>query len=358
MSANLNNITNTENQNEMNKNATNKTKHHVFLRILLVMLTALLALVICIIIGARIYFRTPAKDYYKHSQKAFLIPDIDNDFIPQGLAYNENDGYFLITGYMKDGSASPIYIADKSGNIISTAKICDEKGIAFPCHAGGISVYEDFVYVAGCQDCTLHIYSYQEIKKGGEVKEIGSFVTKVSDEDYLNIDCTTIYDGKIILGEFFREENYQTLPSHKITTSGGDYNQAIALVFELGDYKNTYGINPTPLAAYSMGDQVQGMAIYHNMFYTSSSYGVASSSIKAYAMDSTKENNISILGFENIPLYELDSSCMNAEFILPPMAEEIEFVDGKFYTMCESASNKYIFGKLTSHKYCYCTELY
>ena len=39
------------------------------------------------------------------------------------------------------------------------------------------------------------------------------------------------------------------------------------------------------------------------------------------------------------------------------MAEEIAAVDGKLYTMCESATNKYIFGKFTSAKYCYATDL-
>ena len=39
------------------------------------------------------------------------------------------------------------------------------------------------------------------------------------------------------------------------------------------------------------------------------------------------------------------------------MAEEIVTVDGKLYTMCESATDKYIFGKFTSAKYCYAADL-
>ena len=39
------------------------------------------------------------------------------------------------------------------------------------------------------------------------------------------------------------------------------------------------------------------------------------------------------------------------------MSEEIVIVDGKLYTMCESATNKYIFGKFTSAKYCYATDI-
>lgn len=345
-------------ERELKSSDKKTSKKSMLPRILLSILIIICVLVAVIIVGARIYFRSPAEDYYAHSKKAFKIPEINNGFIPQGLAYNEADGYFLTTGYMKDGSASPIYIIDGDGNLISKATICDESGNAFPCHAGGISIYKDYVYVAGCQDCALYVYSYEDIKNGGNINLLGTFSTKINDNDYLNIDCTTICDGKIILGEFFREENYQTLPSHKITTAGGDYNQAIALVYELGDYADTYGISPTPIAAYSIGDKVQGMAIHNGMFYTSSSYATASSSIDAFALDSANVSSISILDQEDIPLVELDSSCKAASFVLPPMSEEIEFVDDRFYTMCESASDKYIFGKLISHTYCYSTELY
>lgn len=350
---------NNENMKEnMIDNMKENKKTPKIVKALLIVLLILCVLVVSIVIGARIYFRSPAKEYYSHSEKAFKIPDINNGFIPQGLAYNSDDNFFLMTGYMKDGSASPVYVVNRDGELLSKATILDESGNPFPCHAGGLSVYGDYVYVAGCQDCALYIYSYEDIKNGGNVNLLGTFSTKVNDDDYLNIDCTTIYDGKIILGEFFREENYQTLPSHKITTSHGDYNQAIALAFELGDYEDTYGINPVPVEAYSIGDKVQGMCIYNGMFYTSSSYATASSSVDAYTLENATTSSISILGQENLILYELDSSCKAASFVLPPMAEEIEFIDGRFYTMCESASDKYIFGKLTSHTYCYSTSPY
>lgn len=42
---------------------------------------------------------------------------------------------------------------------------------------------------------------------------------------------------------------------------------------------------------------------------------------------------------------------------IPPMAEEIVFVDGKMLTMCESASNKNFFGNLTGGRWCYATDV-
>ena len=106
---------------------------------------------------------------------------------------------------------------------------------------------------------------------------------------------------------------------------------------------DTFGISKDPICVYSIQDQAQGLAYRDGNLYISSSYGVANSSIRAYNIESAHEGSISILGYEDLPLYELDSAVLKADYVLPPMSEEIEFVDNRFYTMCESASNKYIF---------------
>ena len=69
-----------------------------------------------------------------------------------------------------------------------------------------------------------------------------------------------------------------------------------------------------------------------------------------------QEGEITVLG-QTVPRYVLDSSVLRKDIKLAPMSEEIVVVDGKLYTMCESATNKYIFGKFTSAKYCYATDL-
>ena len=55
---------------------------------------------------------------------------------------------------------------------------------------------------------------------------------------------------------------------------------------------------------------------------------------------------------ETVPLYTLTLENMTDCWILPPMAEEIEYVDGRFYISNESASDKYIFGKYTGGRWC------
>ena len=53
----------------------------------------------------------------------------------------------------------------------------------------------------------------------------------------------------------------------------------------------------------------------------------------------------------------LDADSLIHDEKLPPMSEEIEIVDGKIYTMCESASKKYFFGKITDADWCYATVI-
>ena len=55
---------------------------------------------------------------------------------------------------------------------------------------------------------------------------------------------------------------------------------------------------------------------------------------------------------ETVPLYVLTLNNTTDCWILPPMAEEIEYVDGKYYVSNESASDKYVFGKYTGGHWC------
>ena len=63
------------------------------------------------------------------------------------------------------------------------------------------------------------------------------------------------------------------------------------------------------------------------------------------------------IGETEVPLYYLESSILQKTVKAPPMAEELVYQDGKILIMNESASDKYIFGKLTRGKYVYGYEV-
>lgn len=335
-----------------------KKKWDAFKKFMGRLFLCLLILAVVVVIGARCYFRFPVQEYYQVSQKAFKIPDCHTGFVAQGISYDSKTDSFFVTGYMADGSASPIYVVSHRTGEAKRTRILDTDGKPFACHAGGLSVTEQYVYIAGGSDGCLYVYDRAAILAGEPDEEIpclGTFRTALGDGTDIGVAFTTIHDNKLYVGEFYREQNYPTPKSHKLTTAAGDYNQALAVAYEFSETDDAvFGLSPNPVAAYSLPDQVQGMCFANKNIYLSTSYGVAFSHMLVYEESSLQPNG-EIAG---LPLYELDSAALTKDQKLPPMSEEIEYVpsEGLMYTMCESASNKYIFGKLTGGEWCYATK--
>ena len=305
------------------------------------------------------YFRLSVASYYTASKNAFVIPGLNDDYIPQGLDYDSEQEMFIMSGYMKDHSASPIYLTDKDGALLKKVTLFNPDGTDYTGHGGGVAVNGDFMYLTGGEDCCLYVYSYSELlntEDDAKLSCLGVFSTKVSDTDFIENAFVTVHDGKLVTGEFYREESYPTLDSHKITTKAGDYNQALAVEYLL-DANAPFGINPTPNKAYSMPDQVQGLAFNDGKVYLSTSWGLSFSHILEYDMSKLSlEGEIEVLG-NTLPLYAMDSASLLNDYKIAPMSEEMVFIDGKLYVSCESASNKYIFGKFTGGKWMYATDL-
>ena len=59
--------------------------------------------VMIVLIAVRCYFRLPVSDYYRASEKSFVIPGTNDGFVAQGIEYDSEHQFFIVTGYMKDG---------------------------------------------------------------------------------------------------------------------------------------------------------------------------------------------------------------------------------------------------------------
>lgn len=311
-------------------------------------------------IGARIYFRSSLGDYYSASVKSFVIPQINEGFIPQGITYDEKSGLFFIAGYSKD-DASPIYLVDEKGNTKGHIQLANNDGSTFDNHAGGIAINGDYVYLAGCDDCCLYVFDYDDILNASEDESIrseGMVSFRSDDDDYLRADSVTVNSQGVYVAEFYRYDNYLTADSHIITTADGTENKALIARFPFDDSElTTFGIGSEPDLAISAPDLVQGIHVDGDKIYLSESYGASKSSVEVFNIEKGNlGRTIDVLG-KTVKLIELDTKSRISKKALPPMSEEIVIKDGRLYTMCESASNKYIFGKLTSGEYCYATDL-
>lgn len=219
----------------------------------------------------------------------------------------------------------------------------------------------DYVYVAGGSDACLYVYDRSAVldsEDGTHIPCLGTFDIYFGADDEIAVAFTATHDGSLTAGEFYRDPNYLTPDSHKFTTPAGDYHQALAVTYAASDEPDAiFGLSPVPVEAYTLPDLTQGMAFYDGKLWLSTSYGMAFSNIYAYEQSALQPFSALPAGSGEIPLYALDTAAMSGHYRFPPMSEEIEFVDGKMYTMCESASNLYIFGKLTGGRWCYATPM-
>lgn len=330
------------------------------IKIALIVLGSLAVLVALAVVGAIAYFRIPVADYYAASEKMFVIPDIKNDYVPQGMHYCADEQVFLLSGYTASGKPSPVYVMDTAGNVKAKVTLQKTDGTAFTEHGGGIARYGDNVYVAG-DDARLHIFSFAEIMAadfGAAVRAKGEFSLRASNDDYLIPAFVTVYRNTLVVGEFYREKEYPTPESHHMTTAAGDKHHALALRFTLCESAE-YGIVPNPTLAYSLPAQVQGMTFSEDgeRVYLSTSWGLSFSHILEYDMQKLqRDGDITVLG-KSVPLYAMDSVSLIKDHRIAPMSEEMVMIDGKLYVLCESASDKYIFGRLIGGEWCYATDM-
>lgn len=336
----------------------------------LIIALAIAAIVVAVFFGAVIgYFKIPVSGYYKASEKAFEIPGLSDGFIAQGISYDDREDTFFITGYMKDKSASPVYLVKRSEGKKAKAKtlyLKKQDGSDYTGHCGGLTVRGDYIYVAGGGKHCLYVYSYAEAVAAEDRSPLvckGEFKIETEDQsDYLGVAFVTVWDNELVAGEFYREQNYPTPDAHKRVTKSGETNTAMAVSFAFadgteGEGETAFGLKKQPSKAISMPGLVQGAYFENGKAVLSTSYGVAFSHLYEYDLEKAATGETAKLLGKDLPLYSLDHSSLEKDYKIAPMSEEIVLAGGKTYVMCESASNKYIFGKFTGAKWCYATDL-
>lgn len=305
-------------------------------------LIGIVVFLILFLVGVNIFFRARVSDYYKCSERTFKIPDISKGFIPQGLDYDEFSGDFYLTGYMDDGSASPIYIVNKETEKLERKVLmANPSGSEFTEHAGGIKFYQGKLYVAGGTDSCFYVFNSSEIReaKDGDAVAYAETVPLAQAGDDIRVSFVGNDDKLIYAGEFYRKDSYPTNESHLVKTSTGE-NRAFIVGMTLD------GNVATPQIVYSIPNEIQGMALENGCLYLTRSWGATFSDLYVYDLSTVKQSGTHKVLGKDTPLYILDESVEKAHLKMAPMAEEIDFAGGKMYTSCESASDKYIFGKL------------
>lgn len=264
-------------------------------------------------------------DYYSAESTVCKNPGLGDGFICQGIAVCESEGKFLISGYMNDKTASRIYVTDTSND--SYYITLSKGGEDFRGHVGGIAASGDRVFLANDERLyELSLTSLLATPRGGSI-DVGEGVPVNNAASYVFTDDTFIY-----VGEFTGAGSYST--DNTYDTPNGQQN-AIITKYSLNDLT-------APVAVYSVRDKVQGACFTPNgKVVLSTSYAISSSVYYIYDLDEAIDSGKTLDG---APVYLL-TNC-EREIKGPAMSEDLDWYDGGVITLTESASDKYIFGKL------------
>ncbi|MBQ4060663.1 MAG: hypothetical protein IJD46_01425 [Bacilli bacterium] len=263
-------------------------------------------------------------EYYSINENVCKNPGLNDGFVCQGIAANEANNVFIVSGYMKDHSASRLYITDKNNESYFVS--LSSNGKAFKGHAGGVATSGDNIYLASGD--TIYTFSLSEVlnSENGAIIDIGEGIEVNNQASFVYTDETHLY-----VGEFHDGENYIT--EHPYQTNDGKY-YAIISRYPLNDLT-------TPNKIYSIRNKVQGACFTPDgKVVLSTSYGLSSSVFYVYNEADAVYSGQTLDG---APVYYLNN-CLN-EIKGPAMSEDLDYYDGKVITLFESACNKYIFGK-------------
>ena len=315
------------------------------LKSIAVIVCIILLLVTVILAGVNAVFRLIYRDFYKNAERDFLIPGLNSGFVPQG--FDDLGGEMLVSGYMKNGKSSRIYVLSSEGKKKDTVELYYEDGKPYTTHSGGVDVAGDFVYVSG--DAYVEIFSLADI-----LDDDGRASVKAVFDPGFDTAWCTVMNGFVLMGSFADEGTEKYFPDEGeiFTTPTGEKNVSLIKVFKI-DENYPLGINPDAVAAFSSGEKVQGLAfVDEEHVILSKSYGLASSTLDFHKID-TERRGTFLDGEREIPLFYFDSATLERSVKAPPMSEELIVRDGYVYIMNESACNKYIFGKFIGQYRCH-----
>lgn len=310
------------------------------IRIILWILGSVFALVIAILVAINLFMRFAYAQFYDEAQREFPIPGTASGFIPQDLDYMASIDGWVFSGYMTDGSPSPLMRRDFEGHV-ATIYVQLPDGSMYEDHGSAITTTNEFAYLA-CNGgyYVLDTYDISNAEDGDTIQAIQKVDLEFSPA-FMNIQNDTLFAGV-----FYRPNDYETPAEQHVTTPDGTLNHAVMYAYP-ADEEADFDFATEAMAVYSIPDQSQGMCMTESGdFVFSTSYGLASSHLYTYTAPQPTGEHTYLADGNEVPLLHFESSNLVDDLVAPPMTEGIDYHDGKIWIAEESASDKYLFGKL------------
>lgn len=295
-------------------------------KICAIVLLCVAALAVVAVGGLNIAKFAIYRDYYAMESDLCKNPGLNDGFVCQGIAAVDGEDLILVSGYMKDDRPSRVYVTTLDSQSYHVTLHCD--GEPYTGHAGGIAVSGETAYIANGSKIFAFPLADVLSAKDGDSINIGQG-TKINNKaSFLYTDDEYLYVGS------FTDSGTKPVAEHTFETAEGTH-YAICSVYPIDDLS-------APVRVYSIRDCVQGICFTPDgKIVLSTSYGLTSSVYYVYDRDDAVESGHTLDG---APVYYLEQ--LERQFKGPAMAEGLDYFNGQIITLTESASNKYIYGKL------------
>ena len=330
-----------------------------FLKIFGIVVGSIVAAALIAVAAFPVVIHIQCHEYYSASTKEVPMPGISDGIIIQGIDYDVPSEKFFFCGYSSGSDPSRVYTVDKSNKETHYVNLAEEDGGVFDGHAGGLAVHGDYVYLAGSSAGCVYVWNRSAIlnaKDGDFVSCLGSYSLK-TENDKIRVSFVGIIENRLTVGEFYvSESSYNTVASHHVETADG-IQGGIAVSIDFSDAADSvFGLSPNISRAFSLPKKCQGVISQGDSFYASCSQGMSGNILHYKMSEAETRSGFEILG-QSVPLTILDSRSLVKNLKVAPMCEEIVIVDNRMYIACESASSKYVYGKLLGASKLYSTDL-
>ena len=282
-----------------------------------------------------------------------VIPGLEQDIVPQGLARNPETGYVYISAYYNSGDKpSVIIVLDPNGKFVAEYFVYRSNGNAYTGHMGGICVTEDYLYFTGPADSDGN-YTVAEFKLK-HLPLTGSHKITIHDTVAMPIHSSFLfYDSGILWsGTFYIHGNSSyglgKLFNTNTTSNDGKTYGGYAAAFVLDGEEKRLAVDATkgyavPDTVLAIPDKVQGMAYKDGKVALSISYGRNNNStLDFFKIDLSKANKSITVDNKVYPMIILDSLNRTNTVTTMCMTEGLTLAeDGNILVLYESGAQKY-----------------
>lgn len=287
-------------------------------------------------------------EYLNVFKPSFITPGLYEGIIPQGICYNFDMNWIIISGYYEDKALpSMLMIIDAdSGSFVKAVKLQNVDGTMYYGHAGGVASSGSYIFVTSDYSArTISIETLEKAKNGDTVQFTSDFKLNTIGS------FANVYSEILWVGDFIESADSARNDVTNVTTlDSGETFYAYCEGYMLKDgLPKIDKINSThdgyvPDIMLAIPEQVQGMTrTLSGGFIFSTSYGRKNNSIIKVFNDVTEDDKVGTVTVDgkSVDLYACDELEMKTFYVAPPMSQGIESVNGTIYLLFESGAAKY-----------------